>query len=311
MTSHFFHKVNQETPISIIEVDTATWTKSYEELDEELIDVPDCDIDAKWPSLYLEEASVKQMASKIHSLFIHSDAVWQICIPHDVLLRTEKRIKRINLYGPETFYETLKEPLRTLKNGILPRFYRSNMYVDMTTRVADCNILPPAHELIVPAPPTIIEFNASDLPDKKTFTINEILQCRFLYERFYIYLQGRSCPETLICYRMIQMVESMLTNGEDCRDIAWTIFKFFIAEDSAYELSISYANRKRIKLQLANPNADTFLSVKQYVFATLETLYTSFTTMEEYRSLAADMRKKYMEENKNRRGSWLPSWRQK
>lgn len=253
------------------------------------------DIPTEWPSVYLTEASVKERIDKIHSIFIHSDADSQICIPYDVLQRTERRIQLVHLYGPETFEESLKDPIKTMKRDILPRFLRSAFYLDMMSRLHSIETLPPSTDLEYPEPPNTLVFaSLEEVPSSRKFHLSELVTNRYLYSKFLLYLQKCFCSENLICYRLVTYFEELCAAKEigQCTDIAWTIYRFFVADGGAYEISIEYANRKAIMLQLAKPKLDTFEIVKKSSYSMLKTIYASYKTTPEYNELANYVRSK-------------------
>lgn len=254
------------------------------------------DIPTEWPSIYLSEATVRERIDKIHALYIHADADSQICLPYDVLQRTERRIQLVHLYGPETFEESLKDPIKTMKRDILPRFLRSSFFTEMMSRLHSVETLPPATELEFPEPPNTLQFASIDeVPSSRKFHLSEIVENRYLYQKFLLYLQKCFCAENLVCYRLVTLFEEMCDAKQTRRvsDIAWTIYRFFVAEGAAYEISIEFSERKAIMLQLAKPKINTFEFVKKSSYSMLKTIYASYKTTPEYQDLAHYVRTKY------------------
>ena len=233
------------------------------EIDCELKSADDDDMCKEWPSAHLCESDVKEKIQSIHSTFIHNDALHQICMPSGVLHRTENRMSLVNLYGPQTFEESLIDPLKTLRRDILPRFLRSSHFSEMVRCLSSIERLPPASDLDLPIPPTNLHFDSlDDLPPSRKFHLREVVENRHLYQNFLAYTQKCFCSENLICYRMVAIFEERIAAHEPCSDIAWDIFRFFVADGSAYEISIEFCKRKAIMLELANPRAQTFEFVK-------------------------------------------------
>ena len=240
------------------------WSKSYRVLDRELEEAEEGKADDSWPSIYLSESAVKEKIDLIVEKFISDDAPFQICFPSAVLERTNARMKRVNIYGPQTFEEALLDPLKTMRRDILPRFTRSKFFSDMVERMASIEHLPSASELDTPVPPTKLKFDSLDeLPLDRRFHLKEVVECRHLFQCFLAYTQKCFCSENLICYRMVTLFEERVEAKEPCSDIAWSIFRYFVAEGSAYEISIEFAKRKAIMLDLAKPKAHTFEFVKK------------------------------------------------
>lgn len=273
------------------------WSKSYRAIDKELQSLPSDQIPTDWPSAYVSESSVRESVGRIHSLFIHASADSQICLPSDVLERTERRIALVNLYGPETFEESLIDPIKTMKRDILPRFLRSTFYLDMMRRLRSVEVLPTAADLELPIPPNSLTFqSAEEIPADRRFKLQEIVENRHLYGKFLSYLQQCFCSENLICYRMVTLFEEMVLTKKpsaDIADLAWDIYRFFVADGAVYEISIEFASRKAIMLQLAKPRLDTFDFVKRSSLSMLKTIYVSFKTTVEYAELAGYLRSKY------------------
>lgn len=181
-----------------------------------------------------------------------------------MLERTTQRIKRVNIYGPQTFEESLVDPLKTLKRDILPRFLRSSLFDEMNMRLGSVERLPTAGELATPVPPSRLNFNnLEELPHDRRFHLKEVVENQHLYQSFLKYTQKCFCSENLICYRMVTLFEERIEAKQPCQDLAWDIFRYFVAEGSAYEISIEFAKRKAIMLELAKPKHDTFEFVKK------------------------------------------------
>ena len=268
-------------------IDRVAWSKSYKVLDLELKDLSDEEIDHTWPSQYLSESSIREKIDRIYSLFIDNNAELQICFPHVVLERTMTRLNLINYYGPEAFEESLIDPLKTMKRDILPRFLRSNYYSELSFRLKSIETLPSASELEIPIPPTNLSFDPSQLSSERRFHLHEVVECRLLYTKFLSYLQGCFCSENLICYRMISLFEEKMITKQSVTSITWDIYRFFVAEGSAFEISLEYSNRKAILLQLAKPKIDCFAMVKKSAYSMLKTYFTSYKNTTEYQELAS------------------------
>jgi hypothetical protein len=216
-----------------------------------------------------------------------------------------KRLQYLHLYGPEVFEESLIDPLKTMKRDIMPRFLRSSFYTELLLVQELLQKQPIASELELPIPPTSLTFERSELigphGEHRTFQLNEIVSNRFLYLKFLSYLQECYCSENLICYRLITLFEEKYplananSSGSRSSDnenkhalskIAWDIYRYFVAEDSPYEVSLEYSSRKAIRLQLAKPSLTCFEKVKKSVYNMLKTYFTSYKNKPEYGHLA-------------------------
>jgi hypothetical protein len=66
---------------------------------------------------------------------------------------------------------------------------------------------------------------------------------------------------------------------------AWLVYRYFIASNSPYEISISYRKKKEVMRQLANPHFHLFDSIEQSVLSALKVHYASYILTKEYRDL--------------------------
>lgn len=202
------------------------------------------------------------------------------------------RLDYINHYGPEVFEESLIDPLKTMKRDIIPRFLRSPFYTELVARLKSIETLPTASELEVPIPPTSLSFENTDLSADRKFHLHEVVECRLLYSKFLTYLQGCFCSENLICYRLVTLFEEKMAAKQPVAAITWDIYRFFVAEGSAFEISLEYSNRKAILLQLAKPKPDCFATVKKSAYSMLKTYFSSYKNTAEYQELASYVRSK-------------------
>jgi hypothetical protein len=151
--------------------------------------------------------------------------------------------------------------------------------------------------LELPVPPNSLTFHSADeIPASRRFHLQELVENRFLYGKFLSYLQQCFCSENLVCYRMVTLFEELMLAKRPpaaISDLAWDIYRFFVADGAAYEISIEFACRKAIMLQLAKPKLDTFEFVKRSSLSMLKTIYVSFKSTAEYADLANYLRSKY------------------
>ena len=167
----------------------------------------------------------------------------------------------------------------------------------MVKRLEQCNPLPSASELTVAPPPQTIIDTASldEIPPTRLFELKEILNCQILYTEFISYLRARVCSENLICLRMIMIFEELVQLDDEespalAADEAWTIYRFFIASGSAYEVSLEYAHRKRLMESLAKPTLETFSEVKKSALTMLRSDFERYKATDEYKGLASLLR---------------------
>lgn len=277
--------------------DKVSWIKGPREVDKMLDSMNDQEMHDSWPSTIVSEERIRAKVDEIYQEFILDSAPTQICFPAAVLDRTKERTRRLNYYGPGVFAESLFDPIKTLRRDIIPRFIRSQHHAELNKRLALLETLPNASTLQIPLPPnSVLNFGSIDeLPDSRRFTFNEVLDCSSLFNKFMAYLQKCYCSENLICHRMIRVFEERSAEKLDVSNNAWDIFLYFVAEGSAFEISLDYASRKEIMLGLASANSGIFNAVLRSVVTMLHAHFTTYQTTEEYAHLAAFMRDKWDE----------------
>ena len=194
--------------------------------------------------------------------FFLSSAPSQICVPAKIFQNTVKRIQRISIYGPEVFEEALIDPKKTLRRDIVPRFIASELYRVMLRRINSVESLPDAKELIVSPPDSCPVCEGIDedkiKEDLQCFDILDMISDRILYGHFLAYLQSIVASENILCARMIDSFKAMSTpnvsrpgntispgslkmRSTPCTnsaaiELAWLIYRFFVAPGSAYEV---------------------------------------------------------------------------
>ena len=97
------------------------------------------------------------------------------------------------------------------------------------------------------------------------FSMDDFLIDKVLYLAFLDHLDELRSSENLRCLQAIALYKQ-LVNGcfldqslrKQAVEQSWTIYKFFVAEDSAYEVSVNDAVSIDIRRDLANPNYGTF-----------------------------------------------------
>jgi hypothetical protein len=162
--------------------------------------------------------------------------------------------------------------------------------------------LPPATDLIVPC---MSKFHMINNPleyfiDDREFTLAQLVIDETLYTYFRVFLEKNMCAENLLCVRMIDDFEKRKTNGEDkeAEEGAWTVYKYFIAPGSAFEVSILALDRKNLMKQLAQPKTGMFQKVRNSSYTVLKANFELFQNSEEFRSLGKIMRNNKMEFDK-------------
>ena len=102
-----------------------------------------------WPSKRIEKSPAEQAVEDIWNTYLSDSAATQICMPHTVLLNTQRRMRQMCVYGPDTFGEALLDPVSTLQRDTLPRFLNSDLCTDMVLRIDSLRSLPSAASIRV------------------------------------------------------------------------------------------------------------------------------------------------------------------
>ena len=78
--------------------------------------------------------------------------------------------------------------------------------------------------------------------------------------------------------------------------LAWTIYKFFIAPTSAYEVSCDVMDKNDVLRQIAKPTPDLFQAIKKNVYNQLASHFHQYTQTTEYKNLGVYLQDKKQEE---------------
>jgi hypothetical protein len=239
-------------------VDKNMWSANWRDIDSE---VAYDDENGNFVP-FIWKSAVNMVAAKIHienilEEYVLDHAQHQVCISEQFILKTKKRINLLHLYGPHVFEEAVLDPIKTMKKDVLPRFLQSNVFRAMIQSLASCDTLPPASNLSLP-PPTkwVLRSNPVEyFIDGREFTLVQLLQGEVLYTNFRVFLERHICSENLICVRMIDYFEELKSAGDDklADEFSWTIYQYFVAPGSAYEVCTMYSDRKTLMERLAVP----------------------------------------------------------
>ena len=255
-----------------------------------------------WPSS-LDKTAVLNKIDVILQKYLNNDSHSQVCISDPLIEQTMKRITLLHMYGPEVFEEATREPIKTMKKDILPRFLASDVFRRMIANVASCEPTPPpASDLKVPPPESWLLTISSidDLPDDRQFQLDEVLNCLQLYNEFLRFLRLRVSSENLICVRMISIFEELMTNNDlkDAGKQAWKIYQYFVAPGASFEVSINHIHRKHVMLEMADPKKGMFNRIRISVYNTLKGNFESFMLTEQYAGLGKLMREQKLDISK-------------
>ena len=283
--------------------DVESWPKRWTQIDKEIHDRNENEIVANttWPSKKLLKPAIELMAQSIWNEFLDENANSEISMSSTILTNTKRRLVLLDLYGPEVFSEALTTPIETINQDILPRFLRSTHQLEMENRI---------RKLSKNVPDSVIKFQPNDNPlisakqrhvrfnDK--YTLEETLHNRTLYDEYLKYLKTKSLSKYLLCKRMIVMFKDLCmldsqASSREATDIAWSIYEYFIANDSPYEMSLPSIDKKEIMVALANNHIQMFDALETHVMSKLNDDFQSYNTPEQFEKLKALTKKSHVE----------------
>jgi len=189
--------------------DGNSW-KSWEVLDKQ--------DPSKWEEKEMHEdldKAVSNTLEQINANYLSAHSKYEICISAEFIARTEERMKKFKVYGPEVFKEACIDPINTLVKDILPRFVVSDTFDDMEFFVNQRNALPPTAQMddgifLPPVPnETLLSTLQSKLltqQDLEEYCKDDVLVyfCDpLLYCYFLKYLKRIHAEENLLCVAQI------------------------------------------------------------------------------------------------------------
>jgi hypothetical protein len=258
--------------------------------DEELV-VGD---ETAWPSKKILFNNSVEHIQKIWNNYLAPSAPHQICMPYRVLLNTRKRLENFHLYGGFVFEETLIDPFKTLKRDSIPRYIASDYYRNMQKRLDLVFPLPDAHNLSLALPSRCLSASwpVEDITiaSLAAITLPDMLHDRVLYAHFLVYCKKLFSEENLYCARAISIFKCHYKGHTKCppaaEDMAWTIFRYFVAPKSVYEVSLSHRRKKEFMQLLANPEINMFQKVEKSVFNVLRGQWMNYVKTPEFLGMA-------------------------
>ena len=261
---------------------------SWRDIDDQLSGTGGDNVKFNWTSS-ADLTHVNKVLKQISDRYLLAHSETQICNSESCIQRTLKRMENVHLYGPEVFEEACIDPIKTMRKDILPRFLVSDVHKRMISDLASCDPPPAAGSLTVPPPlnKLLSQTPIAELSEDRMYTLDEVIECMLLYNEFLTYLRSMVCSENLICVRIVDtfIEESEKENCSGTCQIALTIYKYFVAAKSAYEVSLSHFNRKKIMLGLASPDKELFNPVRRSAYDQLKVHFVNFTKTSGYASL--------------------------
>lgn len=289
----------------LFESDLDCWKSSTKSFDNRVVAFEDDLSQQRWPSTLVQENVVKKKMDQIIETFLVDAAPYQVCLSAPILARTMERCELLSLFGPTVFNEALQEPMKTLCRDVFPRFQKSQLFVEMQTRIQSLEQVNP-DELIVPLPSSslakyasVAEINTAEL------TFQEVVNCQYLFNVFLNYTQNQYCSENLLCYRMILVYEQRFKENLDVGNICWDIYRYFIVSGACFEISINNKARRTIMSNLAKPTSDMFRDAKKSVEGILTSQFMKFQSTEEYSGLKDLLGKEWNDQQRSKKAGHL------
>lgn len=280
----------------IFSKDRDAWKYSWRNIDDDLddyvinIEKGDDKFSSSWPSMKVSRSEVLKAMDKIVDTYLIHDSPHEISIHSEVRANTLQRITHVDLYGPDVFTEATIEPLQTLQKNILPRFLKSDAYIKLNKRLHVSASLPSKEQLLVPPPSGSVVEKATpvDFPQDREFEFEEVMKCHILYGEFLKFLHRSKCSGNLLCVRLISLFEDAMCSGrqDKAENFMWTIYSYFIARGSAYEIQSFKADEKEFMVSMVKPTVDMFSELKYSLLHILELNFNAFRVTEEYHNLA-------------------------
>lgn len=263
-----------------------------------------------WPSSLIARDAVVEHVYFIWNKYLSDSAPHQICMPAKVLTNTKVRLENLHIYGREVFQEALMDPLKTLKRDVLPRFLSSKIYESYQSRIALIDgHLPTAKELeLTPPTESKVLYYAEDeieLNHLKTIDLTDVVCDYILYDSFLKYLRAIMSSENLLCARAIEVYRNYWVNVKkitpEIEDMAWIVFSYFVAQGSAFEVSVSHKRRKQVMQSLAAPSKQIFYRIDASVTQALKFHHENYFKSPFFINLPATI----LKEKKKIKKSWF------
>jgi hypothetical protein len=116
-------------------VDKDMWSANWRDIDSEVAyDEKEGNLLSDTWNSAVNQMAVKEHIEKILQEFIFNHAQSQVCISQQFILRTQKRIDLLSLYGPHVFEEAVIDPIKTMSKDVLPRFLQVRVRVRVRIR---------------------------------------------------------------------------------------------------------------------------------------------------------------------------------
>lgn len=202
--------------------------------------------------------------------------------------------------GPQAFEAGIKWAKRSLEHHVVPGFLQSPEWRVYQKRCQEINEIIKSSMALSNYPLSFQGTNGNTFPlaptttmldNEKTvksilnktivYTLESVLADRYLFETFLQYLKSRYCPETLLCYRSLQLFRltyrdwSIAHKGKSgspnenedspIEQLSWTVAVFFLSKGMPLEVPVKLSNTytRHLSYKMASPAINMFAKVER------------------------------------------------
>ena len=202
--------------------------------------------------------------------------------------------------GPQAFEAGIKWAKRSLEHHVVPGFLQSPEWRVYQKRCQEMNDLIKSSMALSNYPLSFQGTNGNTFPlaptttmldNEKTvksilnktivYNLESVLADRYLFETFLQYLKSRYCPETLLCYRSLQLFRltyrdwSIAHKGKSgspnenedspIEQLSWTVAVFFLSKGMPLEVPVKLSNTytRHLSYKMASPAINMFAKVER------------------------------------------------
>ena len=295
---------------SFINIMASVWARLPRECDCELVQ-PDL---RKVFSASKNETSAKPLRrSSVARLIANCDANGTSSVAEEGSENNDMQKKDSPLWIPaaDAFDDGLTLAKKSLENHVLPNFLVSPEFRVYKKRCTEAEVLlksGQASALLLssgitsfvglgdkrlPILPTTSLLDDKELSEqliigRLVISLDIILSDRYLFQRFFDFLQKRYCPETLLCYRSLQLFRLMfrdwasehggkVNSPDESTDspierLSWTIAMYFLTHGSDVEVPVHLTKTyySHLSYRMAKPTVNMFSKVERACYDALK-----------------------------------------
>ena len=225
------------------------------------------------PTVLLENGKLlKTQAETIfHQYFEGDESPYEIFIPSDLVFRTCLRMKYSSLYGHHVFSEALEFALGTIPN-LHSSFLETPTHTKLMSYIKLCRPLPSKETLQVPYP------NDEHEDSLEFISADQINYDSRVYESLLSYSKLSGSEGCVLGYRLLFLFHDALYRHQKdlLEDLAWTIYRYYVATGSCYQLPLSSIMVNEIMRNLATPTNQMFDYLYQIIKDQCDIIFQDF-----------------------------------